>query len=54
MQQEQQLEQSVDPYSFVKNAYFQNLAFKVKDGKVEKTAEEEALEDEFEAYLNNL
>lgn len=54
IQQEQQLEQSVDPYSFVKNAYFQNLAFKVQDGKVEKTVEEEALEDDIDAYLNNL
>ena len=36
MSQEQQLNQSADPYSFVKNAYFQNLEFKVKEGKVEK------------------
>ena len=54
MSQEQQLEQSADPYSFVKNAYFQNLEFKVKDGQVEKTQEEEALEDDIDAYLNGL
>ena len=54
MSQEQQLNQSADPYSFVKNAYFQNLEFKVKDGKVEKTQEEEALEDDIDAYLNSL
>jgi len=54
MSQEQQLEQSVDPYSFVKNAYFQNLEFKVKDGKVEQTQEEEALDDDIDAYLNDL
>jgi len=54
IQQEGQLEEALDPYSFVKNAYFQNLKFKVMDGKVEKTQEEEALEDDIEAYLNNL
>ena len=54
MSQEQQLEQSADPYSYVKNAYFQNLEFKVKDGQVEKTQEEEALEDDIDAYLNGL
>ena len=54
IQQEQQLESSADPYSFVKNAYFQNLEYKVKDGKVEKTAEEEALDDDIDAYLDDL
>jgi phospholipid-binding lipoprotein MlaA len=52
--QEQQLEQSTDAYSFVKNAYFQNLEFKVTDGKVEKTEEEEALDDDIDSYLNSL
>jgi phospholipid-binding lipoprotein MlaA len=54
IQQEQQLDEAIDPYSFVKNAYFQNLKFKVMDGKVEKSEEEKALEDDIEAYLNNL
>jgi len=52
--QEQQLEQSVDDYAFVKNAYFENLAFKVTDGKSgDKAIEEEQLDDfaEFEAML---
>ena len=52
--QEQQLEQSVDDYAFVKNAYFENLAFKVTDGKSGyKALEEEQLDDfaEFEAML---
>ncbi len=52
--QEQQLEQSVDDYAFVKNAYFENLAFKVTDGKSgDKALEEEQLDDfaEFEAML---
>jgi len=54
MAQEQQLEQAVDDYAFVKNAYFENLAFKVTDGKSsDKAIEEEQLDDfaEFEAML---
>lgn len=48
--QEPQLEQSLDPYSFVKNAYFQNLEYRVTDGKSgEKVIEQEEL-DEFEQF----
>lgn len=54
IQQEQQLNSSADPYAFVKSAYFQNLEFKVQDGKVEKSAEEEALEDDIDAFLDDL
>jgi phospholipid-binding lipoprotein MlaA len=54
IQQEQQLTSSSDPYAFVKSAYFQNLEFKVKDGKVVKTEEEAALEDDIDAFLDNL
>ena len=54
IQQEQQLTSSADPYAFVKSAYFQNLEFKVKDGKIEKSAEEEALEDDIDAFLDDL
>jgi phospholipid-binding lipoprotein MlaA len=54
MQQEQQLKGSADPYSFVKSAYFQNLQFKVQDGVIEKSAEEEAFEDDLDAFLDNL
>lgn len=52
IQQEQQLNSSADPYAFVKSAYFQNLEFKVTDGKVEKSEEEEALEDDIDAFLD--
>ena len=52
--QEQQLNATSDPYAFVKSAYFQNLEFKVKDGKVEKTEEEAALEDDIGAFLDSL
>lgn len=54
LKQEQQLNSSLDPYAFVKSAYFQNLEFKVKDGKIEKTEEEAALEDDIDAFLNDL
>lgn len=46
--QEQVLEQSLDPYAFVKNAYFQNLEFKVTDGKGvddELSEEDEDIDD---------
>lgn len=33
MEQEEMLNSSLDPYAFVKDAYFQNLKFKVTDGK---------------------
>lgn len=54
IQQEKQLEEAIDPYSFVKNAYFQHLEFKVKDGVIETSEEEEALEDDIDAYLDEL
>jgi phospholipid-binding lipoprotein MlaA len=55
MEQEAQLEQSVDDYAFIKNAYFENLAFRVSDGKSsDKAIDEEQLDDfaDFEALLN--
>lgn len=54
IQQEQQLNSSADPYAFVKSAYFQNLEFKVKDGSIEISDEEEALEDDIDAFLDDL
>jgi phospholipid-binding lipoprotein MlaA len=54
IQQEQQLSSSTDPYAFVKSAYFQNLKFKVLDGKIVKSEEEAELEDDIDAFLDNL
>jgi phospholipid-binding lipoprotein MlaA len=54
IQQEQTLNASADPYAFVKSAYFQNLDFKVKDGVIETSEEEEALEDDIDAFLDDL
>lgn len=52
--QEQLLENSVDPYVFVKDAYFQNKAFQVLDGEIpEEELNEEDLED-FEAFEDML
>lgn len=58
IEQEQMLEQSLDPYSFVKNAYFQNLRFKVTDGKIgEDEVPELGVEEEpedIDAFLDDL
>lgn len=54
IQQEQQLLNSNDPYTFVKSAYFQNLEYKVKDGKVEQSAEEAELDGDLEDFLKDL
>lgn len=56
--QESTLNSSLDPYAFVKTAYFQRLEFKVKNGKVEKSPEAQAEEmedfEEFEGLLDDL
>jgi len=52
-QQEKLIDESIDSYEFVKNAYFQNLQFKVYDGNppIEIDADEEA---ELEAFLDEI
>ncbi|GAA0855925.1 VacJ family lipoprotein [Aliiglaciecola litoralis] len=57
MEQEAQLEQSLDPYAFVKNAYFQNLQFKVTDGDVppsDLNTDPEQDEVNYEDFLDDL
>ncbi|MGJ8680106.1 MlaA family lipoprotein [Paraglaciecola sp.] len=54
IEQEQQLANSTDPYAFVKSAYFQNLEYKVNDGEVEQSEEEAALDDDLDAFLDDL
>jgi phospholipid-binding lipoprotein MlaA len=51
--QEAILKDSIDPYEFVKNAYFQNMQYKVYDGNppVEVNTEEE---ENIDAYLEEL
>lgn len=46
IEQEQQLNATSDPYIFVKEAYFQNLEFNVKDGEIGEISDEEQAEDE--------
>lgn len=52
--QEQLLNDAVDPYALMKNVYFQDQQFKILDGKVKTTQEEEDLNDDIDAYLDNL
>lgn len=49
--QEENLNRSLDRYLFVRDAYFQRLAFKVSDGKVQVKTEEE-LEEEQDDFSN--
>jgi phospholipid-binding lipoprotein MlaA len=53
VQQEQMINEAIDPYEFIKNAYFQNVRFKVYDGHppIEVNNAEEA---ELESYLQEL
>lgn len=50
-EQEQLINQSVDPYEFVKNAYFQNMRYKVYDG-APPIEVNDAEEEELDAYLD--
>ncbi|OKY24665.1 MULTISPECIES: MlaA family lipoprotein [Thalassotalea] len=50
--QEQMLENSTDTYQFVKNAYFQNMKFKVYDGN--PPIEESEDDADFEAFMDEL
>lgn len=57
LDQEQQIEQAIDDYAFLKNAYFENLEFRVTDGKSQnKEIQKDELDDfaEFESMLNGL
>ncbi len=51
--QEKMITESIDPYEFIKNAYFQNMEYKVYDGNppIEINEEEEA---DLEAFLDEM
>jgi phospholipid-binding lipoprotein MlaA len=51
--QEQIINDSIDPYEFVKNAYFQNMKFKVYDGNPPIVIDNEN-EDEIDSFLDEL
>lgn len=52
-EQEKLLEESVDSYEFIKNAYFQNMVYKVYDGNPPLKINEEE-EAEIDAFLDEL
>jgi phospholipid-binding lipoprotein MlaA len=45
--QERLLDNALDPYAFVKDAYFQHMDYKVYDGNVPATQDDDELLDEF-------
>jgi len=52
-EQEQLITDSIDSYEFVKNAYFQNMEYKVYDGNPPIVIDEEG-EDEIDSFLDEL
>jgi phospholipid-binding lipoprotein MlaA len=46
LEQEEILNRSLDPYLFVRDAYFQRLAFEVSDGEIEQKSDEELEEEQ--------
>ncbi|WP_156413688.1 VacJ family lipoprotein [Lacimicrobium alkaliphilum] len=54
IQQEQLINNAVDPYAMVRNIYLQNLEYRIKDGEVEKSEQEAELEEDIDAYLDSL
>lgn len=53
--QEELINNSVDPYAFVRDVYFQQLENDVNNGAVqEKTQEEQEFDEELDAYLDEL
>ena len=56
LDQEELLNRSLDQYLFVRDAYFQRLAFEVSDGKIEAKSDEELQEeaDDFSDFENML
>jgi phospholipid-binding lipoprotein MlaA len=54
MSMENLLEESLDPYAFVKESYFQRQLFKVYDGNPPQPAEPDVDEEAFDDILDNL
>ncbi|WP_088330202.1 VacJ family lipoprotein [Lacimicrobium sp. SS2-24] len=54
IQQEELINNAVDPYAMVRNIYLQNLEYRIKDGEVEKSEQEAELEEDIDAYLEGL
>jgi phospholipid-binding lipoprotein MlaA len=54
MSLENLLEESLDPYAFIKESYFQRQQFKIFDGNPPQPAEPEVSEDTFDDLLDDL
>ena len=54
MSMESLLEESLDPYAFIKESYFQRSEFKIYDGNPPQQAEPEVDEDIFDDLLDDL
>ena len=54
MSMENLLEESLDPYAFIKESYFQRQQFKIYDGNPPQPAEPEIDEDVFDDLLDDL
>jgi phospholipid-binding lipoprotein MlaA len=59
LEQEETLKRSLDQYLFVRDVYFQRLAFEVSDGKIDQQSEEELEQEQddfsdFEDLLNGM
>lgn len=57
LEQEELLNRALDQYLFVRDAYFQRLAFEVSDGKIQRKSDDELEEEDddfsdFESLLN--
>jgi phospholipid-binding lipoprotein MlaA len=52
--QEQLINNSLDPYALVREIYFQDLEFRVKDGNVETLEDDFEIDEEFDEYLEDL
>jgi len=53
VEQEQLINDAIDPYEFVKNAYFQNMQYKVYDGNPPIVIDDQN-EEEIDAFLDEL
>ena len=54
MAQEEQINNAIDPYTFVKSAFYQNKTFNIYDGNPPIPEEDEEDLDDFDAYLEEL
>lgn len=54
MSQEAQINQSLDPYTFVKDVYIQNKAFTIRDGQPPAATDDDEMMDDFDDFEDSL